>query len=111
MKDLSLYESIHLLAILRLGNNAYGVSIKEEIASMTGREISYGTLYSYLDQLFKKDLVKKSAGDPSPERGGRRKIYYKVSAQGAEALKSAYSLQKSIWNETSQLALGIKELS
>jgi hypothetical protein len=44
MKDLSLYETIHLLAIVRQGKNAYGVTIKEEIQEMTGRELSYGTL-------------------------------------------------------------------
>jgi len=104
MKDLTLYESIHLLAILRLGDNAYGVTIKEEISEMTHREISYGTLYSYLDQLFKKNLVKKHVGDPTNERGGRRKIYYHLTASGVKALQAAYSLQKSIWERASELA-------
>ncbi|MCJ7580386.1 MAG: PadR family transcriptional regulator [Candidatus Aminicenantes bacterium] len=104
MKDLTLYESIHLLAILRLGENAYGVTIKEEISEMTNREISYGTLYSYLDQLFKKNLVKKDIGDPTSERGGRRKIYYQITAKGVKALQAAYSLQKSIWERAPELA-------
>ncbi len=104
MKDLTLYESIHLLAILRLGDDAYGVTIKEEISEMTNREISYGTLYSYLDQLFKKDLVKKHIGNPSHERGGRRKIYYKLTASGLKALQAAYSLQKSIWEKAPKFA-------
>lgn len=104
MKDLTLYESIHLLAILRLGDNAYGVTIKEEISEMTNREISYGTLYSYLDQLFKKDLVKKNIGDPTKERGGRRKIYYSVTASGVKALNTAYTLQKSIWEKAPKFA-------
>lgn len=97
MKNLTLYETIHLLAILRRGDNAYGVSIKEEISEMTGREISYGTLYSYLDQLTRKGLVKKTSGDPTPERGGRRKIYYSITAAGEKALQAAYRLQQSIW--------------
>ena len=104
MKDLNLYESIHLLAILRLEDEAYGVTIKEEISEMTNREISYGTLYSYLDQLFKKDLVTKTKGDPTHERGGRRKIYYQVTAQGVKALQAAYALQKSIWEKAPKLA-------
>lgn len=103
MKDLTLYESIHLLAILRLEDNAYGVTIKEEISAKTNREISYGTLYSYLDQLFKKDLVTKTKGDPTHERGGRKKIYYQVTARGAKALQAAYALQKSIWDGSPKL--------
>ncbi len=103
MKDLTLYESIHLLAIIRLGDEAYGVTIKEEISEMTSREISYGTLYSYLDQLFKKDLVTKIKGDPTQERGGRRKIYYQVTASGVKALQAAHALQKSIWEGSPKL--------
>ncbi len=103
MKDLTLYETIHLLAILRRRDDAYGVTIKEEISKMTNREISYGTLYSYLDQLFKKGLVKKTSGDPTPERGGRRKIYYTISAGGKQALQIAYKLQQSIWRRVPDL--------
>ena len=105
MKDLTLYETIHLLAILRRGDEAYGVTIKEEISEMTGREISYGTLYSYLDQLFKKGLVNKTASDPTPERGGRRKIYYKLTLEGKKALQAAHTLQTSIWKGIPDLVL------
>ena len=105
MKDLTLYESIHLLAILRLEDKAYGVTIKDEIAKMTSREISYGTLYSYLDQLYKKELVTKTVGNPTHERGGRRKIYYRLTAIGANALQDAYILQRSIWSQMPKLAL------
>ena len=104
MKDLTLYESIHLIAILRLGDEAYGVTIKEEISEMINREISYGTLYSYLDQLFKKNLVKKNIGDPTKERGGRRKIYYKLTASGVKALNTAHVLQKTIWEKVPKFA-------
>ena len=97
MKDLTLYETIHLLAILRREEDAYGITIKDEISEMTGREISYGTLYSYLDQLFKKGLVNKTAGNPTPERGGRRKIFYTLTAEGVKSLQAAYKLQESIW--------------
>lgn len=103
MKDLTLYETIHLLAILKLGKEAYGVAIKEKISEMAGREISYGTLYSYLDQLYKKGLVNKTAGDPTPERGGRRKIFYALTAEGVAALQAAYRLQQSIWPHQSTL--------
>jgi len=99
MKDLTLYESIILLAILRLEDNAYGVTIREKIEEIAQRSISYGTLYSYLDQVHRKGYVSKSAGKPSPERGGRRKIFYKLTADGKGALKAAHELQKVIWAE------------
>jgi DNA-binding PadR family transcriptional regulator len=99
MKDLTLYESIILLAILRLKDNAYGVTIREKIEGIAQRSISYGTLYSYLDQIHRKGYVSKSIGKPLSERGGRRKIFYKLTPDGAEALKAAYKLQKVIWAE------------
>lgn len=99
MKDLTLYESIIMLAILRLEDNAYGVPIREKIEEITQRTISYGTLYSYLDQIHRKGYVTKSIGKPLPERGGRRKIFYKLTPDGTEALKAAHKLQKVIWAE------------
>ena len=67
MKDLTLNETAVLLAILRLEKDAYGVAIKEEVSRLINKNISYGTLYSYLDQLFRKGLLAKSLGDPTPE--------------------------------------------
>ena len=99
MKDLTLYESIILMAILKLKDNAYGVTIREEIDRIAQRSISYGTLYSYLDQIHRKGYVSKSVGKPSPERGGRRKIFYKLTAGGVKALQAAHKLQKIIWAE------------
>jgi PadR family transcriptional regulator PadR len=97
MKELTLYETIFLLAILRLPENAYGVSIRGEIKKISGRDIPYGTLYSYLEQLFKKGLVLKAFGAPTSERGGRSKIIYRISPAGSQALKEAYRLQKSVF--------------
>ncbi|MBN1272914.1 MAG: PadR family transcriptional regulator [Candidatus Aminicenantes bacterium] len=97
MKDLTLYESIFLVAILRLGKKAYGINIRREIRNQTKKTLSYGTLYSYLDQLFRKGLVERSVGEPTKERGGRRKVYYRMTPRGKEALKAAHELHKSIW--------------
>lgn len=104
MKDLTLNETAILLAILRLEKDAYGVAIKEEVSKFIGKKISYGTLYSYLDQLFRKGFLAKSLGDPTPERGGRRKIFYKVTKKGIHAMESAYALQKMIWEELSEIS-------
>jgi PadR family transcriptional regulator PadR len=79
MNTLTKNEEIILLSILRLENNAYGVSIKNQIKDLTGDDWNYGLLYATLDQLVKKGLLIKKEGKPMPERGGRRKIYYTIS--------------------------------
>ena len=104
MKELTLNETAVLLAILHLENDAYGVAIKEEVSGFIGKKISYGTLYSYLDQLFRKGYLSKSVGDPTPERGGRRKIFYRLTKKGIHALESAYMLQKMIWKRLSAIS-------
>ena len=83
------FEQIVLLAILRLGEEAYGVSIRAEIAACTGRETAPGALYTTLDRLEDKGLVQSRLGDPTPERGGRAKRYFTVTKAGAQAVASA----------------------
>jgi DNA-binding PadR family transcriptional regulator len=99
MEDLTIYETIFLMVILRLGDNAYGVTIREEASKIKGRTLSYGTIYSYLDQLARKGYVTKNIGNPTAERGGRRKIFYRLSPAGKKAMKSAYHLQNTIWKD------------
>ncbi|MDH4218117.1 MAG: PadR family transcriptional regulator [Candidatus Aminicenantes bacterium] len=103
MKDLTLNETAVLLTILSLDENAYGVAIKEGVSKLLKKKVSYGTLYSYLDQLFRKRYVSKTVGDPTSERGGRRKIFYQVTKEGEKALKAAYQVQKSIWASLSDV--------
>ena len=104
MKDLTLNETSVLLSIIRLEHNAYGVAIKREVEKFMKKKISYGTLYSYLDQLFRKGFISKEIGKPTPERGGRRKIFYRITKKGIDALDSAFQIQKSIWTGLSGLA-------
>ena len=85
-KTLGEFEQVVLLAILRLGENAYGVTIREEIASKTGREPAPGALYNTLSRLEDKGLIKSRLGDPTPERGGRAKRMVKLTADGLESL-------------------------
>jgi PadR family transcriptional regulator PadR len=96
MKTLTLDESIFLAAILILEDGAYGVAVRRKVLEMAGKSVSYGTLYSHLDQLFRKGYVTKSLGRPSAERGGRSKIYYRVLPAGLKALKSTIFLQHSL---------------
>jgi PadR family transcriptional regulator PadR len=83
------FEQIVLLAILRLDHNAYGVTIREEIAACTDRDPAPGALYTTLDRLEEKGLVTSSLGDPTPQRGGRAKRFFTVSASGVRAVTVA----------------------
>ncbi len=83
------FEQIVLLAILRLDENAYGVTIRAEIRECTGREVAPGALYTTLDRLEEKGLVTSRMGDPTPERGGRAKRFFAVSATGVQAVAQA----------------------
>jgi len=83
------FEQIVLLAILRLGEGAYGVSIREEIRVRTDREPAPGALYTTLDRLEDKGFITSRLGDPTPQRGGRAKRFFQVSAMGVEAVARA----------------------
>lgn len=112
MKTLTLDESIFLAAILILEDGAYGVAIRRKVLETAGKSVSYGTLYSHLDQLFRKGYVTKSFGKPSAERGGRRKIYYRVTGSGIEALKSTLAVHRSLQKSLGEAVPGfIREQS
>ena len=83
------FEQIVLLAILRLGENAYGVTIRREIATCTGRAPAPGALYTTLDRMEEKGLVQSCLGDPTPQRGGRAKRYFTVTKRGRVAVTAA----------------------
>lgn len=83
------FEQVVLLAILRLGDEAYGVTIRQEIAVCTERDPAPGALYTTLDRLEEKGLVTSKYGDPTPERGGRAKRYFTVTASGVRAVARA----------------------
>ena len=83
------FEQIVLLAILRLGDNAYGVTIRAEIAACTQREPAPGALYTTLDRMEAKGFVHSRFGDPTPQRGGRAKRYFTVTRRGRVTVISA----------------------
>ena len=81
------FEQIVLLALLRLGENAYGVPIRQDIQLRTKRAVSVGALYSTLDRLEAKGYVASWFAEPTPERGGRSKRYFRVEPLGLKAIK------------------------
>jgi PadR family transcriptional regulator PadR len=105
MKDLTLTEEMFLLAVWKLKENAYGVTVRQHVSEETGRTYPYGTLYSALDKLARKGYLTKTSGDPSPERGGRRKYYYHITSSGIDALKNAMELKSLLWDPDTQMAL------
>jgi DNA-binding PadR family transcriptional regulator len=80
------FEYIIILALLRLEDRAYGVTVRQEIEFRTNREVSIGAVYATLDRLETKGYVKSHRGDPTPERGGRSKRFFRVTAMGVAAV-------------------------
>lgn len=84
------FEYLLLAAAVRLGKNAYGAAIRQEIEAATGKPCSIGALYTTLDRLEVKGMVETRLGDPTPLRGGRPKRMVRVTAKGVEAATSFY---------------------
>jgi PadR family transcriptional regulator, regulatory protein PadR len=83
-------EHIVLLAIVRLGENAYGMTVRQEIEARTGRDISIGAVYATLERLQTKGYVSSEVGEPTPERGGRAKRLFRIEADGEAALRASH---------------------
>jgi DNA-binding PadR family transcriptional regulator len=90
-------EQIVLLAVLRLGEHAYGVPVRLEIERRTGRSVTVGALYRTLDRLETKGYVTSRFGDPTPERGGRSKRYFEVRPLGLRALRTSRQALAAMW--------------
>src|SRR5262245_31320440 len=82
-------EHIVLLALVRLGPNAYGMTIRREIEERTGRNLSIGAVYATLDRLESKGYVTSSLGEPTAERGGRAKRLFDLEVEGARTLRAS----------------------
>jgi len=105
MKDLTKIEEMLLVAIWRLGEKAYGVKIRQYVSAVVGKELTYGHLYSALNQLVIKKFVNKSMGQAQAKRMGRPRIFYTISPQGVKALKAALEMNEKLWSGISKLAL------
>lgn len=90
------FEQIVLLAVLRLADNAYGVSIRSEIAACTNREPAPGALYTALDRMEEKGLVRSRMGESTPQRGGRPKRFFVVTEAGRKSLIAAQRAYQSL---------------
>jgi PadR family transcriptional regulator, regulatory protein PadR len=90
------FEQLVLLALMRLEPEAYGVAIRDEIEKRTGRAVALGSVYTTLLRLEDKRLVATRLGDPTPQRGGRRKKYYRPLAAGRRELATSLDAIRSM---------------
>jgi DNA-binding PadR family transcriptional regulator len=90
------FEHLIVLALLRLEDRAYGVTVRQEIEFRTKREVSIGAVYATLDRLETKGYVRSYRGDPTPERGGRSKRFFRVTAKGVSAMNRSQSALQSM---------------
>ena len=102
------FEQLLLLAVMRLGQDAYGVTIRQAIHDATGRDVSAGAVYTALGRLEQRGLVSSRAGDSAPERTGMRRRYYTVRPEGArrvyQAVQEMQAMSRGLLPELAKLA-------
>ena len=104
MMLLSRAEEIVLLAVYKLKDNAYGVTIRERVHSDIGRHWSFGVIYKTLKKMMAKGFVEKDASDPIAERGGRSRNYYSITSKGLLALEEIRRVHSSLWENVRNLS-------
>ena len=109
MKDLTKIEETVLIAVWHLGEEAYGVNIKQRLKKVTGKDPLYSTLYTTFEQLVRKGYLTKRFGEPTSVRGGKRKVFFHITKEGFDALRAAFEKQKAVWHGITEKSFG-KEL-
>ena len=97
------FDLMLLLAVLRLGDEAYGVTIAQELEQHTGREAVIASVYARLESLQERGLVTSSLGDPTPERGGRAKRYFHITGAGIREIRDARRALMTMWKGLPEL--------
>lgn len=97
MELLTKLEELVLIAVLRLKDKAYGISVYNHIVDLTGKEVSVSSVYFPLERLVRKGYLQTLMGDPTPKRGGMSKRYYRLTKAGIKALQENRSLHETAW--------------
>ena len=97
MNLISRLEEQILVSIWRLQEGAYGIAILEEMTRATGKTWLTGSIYASLARMLKQELIEAIEGEPTPKRGGRRKMFYKMTDKGKQALKDLEKAHASLW--------------
>jgi DNA-binding PadR family transcriptional regulator len=100
------FELMVILALIRLGDNAYGVPISEELEKRTGRDVAIGSVYAALERLEDKGFVASELSEATPERGGRAKRYFRVTARGLKEVRETQRALVKLWNGLPELEGG-----
>jgi PadR family transcriptional regulator PadR len=98
-------EEIIVLVILKLKDNAYGVSIRRQIYQDMGDRWSFASIYQPLDNLVRKNFVKRIKGNPTARRGGKSKFYYEVTPDGKRTLQKIKKAHEKIWSGIPEITL------
>ena len=104
--SLSNFELMVILAVIRLGDEGYGVPISEEIEKTTGNEVVLGSVYAALSRLEEKGLIESELGEATAERGGRAKRYFKATGQGIREVRAARRALMKLWKGLPQIEGG-----
>jgi DNA-binding PadR family transcriptional regulator len=105
-ESLGNFELMVLLALIRLGDDAYGVPISKEIQESTGRDVLLTSVYATLERLEEKGLAASAMGDPTPERGGRAKRYFRITAKGLGQVRDTKLALTRLWKGVPELQGG-----
>jgi DNA-binding PadR family transcriptional regulator len=97
------FELMILLAVLHLGDEAYGVPISRELERHRGREVSVGSVYAALERLETKGLIASTLGEPTPERGGKAKRYFRVTKEGLRQANETRRVLTKLWQQLPEL--------
>jgi PadR family transcriptional regulator PadR len=100
------FELLVLIALIRLGDEAYGVPISEAIEESSGRKVALGSVYITLERLEHKGFVSSRLGEPTPERGGRAKTYFRITTKGLREVRLAQRTLTRLWKSVPQLQGG-----
>ncbi len=101
------FELMVMLVLIRLGEDAYGVPISRELEQQTRREVALGSVYAALERLQEKGFVSSTLGNPTAERGGRAKRYFRVTARGLREVRDARRIFTTLWRDVPALKGGI----
>jgi len=100
------FELMVLLALIRVGEDAYGVPISQAIEESTGRDVLVGSVYAALERLEVKGFVSSRVGEPTPERGGRAKRYFRITAKGLRQVRETRRALIKLWQRIPELEGG-----
>ena len=108
MELLTRLEEAILIAVVKLGDEAYGVPINREVSKVFKKSYTMGGLYFALDQLVRKEYLRKWSANPRAERGGRSRTYYRLTPEGEDALQAVKKHQIRLWDALPDYGSGIK---